>query len=67
MFNKKKNKVKASTISKFLRLKYKGKDFYLEGVTSLNNLKRNHLIFYTEEINRKFRLKEKKNFNFSKL
>ena len=67
MFYKKKNNIKVSKISKYLRLRYKGKDFNIEGVTSLNKLKNNHITFFTEEVNRKFKLKEKNKFNFKKL
>ena len=67
MFKKIKKQVKLSKIAKFLGLKFSGRDFIIKGVTSLNNIKESHILFFTETINLKFDLKEKKKFSFSQL
>lgn len=65
MFETIKTSVPISKIAKFLRINYKGKDFNLKGVTSLNSLKSGYITFYTETSNLTFGLKEKRKFDFS--
>ena len=67
MFEKKNIKIKASKIAKSLSIKFNYKDFDITGVASIDKIKNNHLSFYTDTINNKFKLTEKKNFNFKKL
>ena len=67
MFEKKEASIKASKIANFLGVKFKNKDFILKGVASIENLKSFHVSFFTDTINQKFKLKEKKEYNFSKL
>lgn len=67
MFSKIKINVKASQIAKFLGLKILFKDFNLEGVTSIENIKNNHVSFLTDIINKKFNLSQKKNYNLLSL
>ena len=67
MFEKKEASVKASKIANFLGVEFKNKDFILKGVTSIENLKNSHISFFTDTINHKFKLKEKKESNFLKL
>jgi UDP-3-O-[3-hydroxymyristoyl] glucosamine N-acyltransferase len=67
MFIEKKTKIKASKIAKFLKLKLNFKDFYLNGASSINNIKNNKLYFLTDVINKKFSLIKEKTYNLKKL
>lgn len=67
MFEKKNIKIKASKIAKSLSIKFNYKDFDIIGVASIDKIKNNHLSFYTDTINKKFKLTEKKKFKFKKL
>ena len=67
MYKKINSEVSIIKIAKFLGQEYKGKDFNIKGVTSLDNIKDSHLLFYTETSNSQFNLKEKKEFDFSTL
>ena len=57
---KKNIKIKASKIAKSLSIKFNYKDFDITGVASIDKIKNNHLSFYTDTINNKFKLTEKK-------
>ena len=65
MYTKINTEVSVTEIAKFLNQVYNGKNFNIKGVTSLNNIKDSHLLFYTETTNTQFNLKEKKDFDFS--
>ena len=67
MFEKKEASVKASKSANFLGIKFRNKDFNLKGVTSIENLKNFHISFFTDTINQKFKLKEKKKYDFLKI
>jgi len=67
MFLKKDVKVKASKIAKFLGINLRFKDFNIQGVTPITKIKDFHISFLTDTINKKFNLKEKKDYNFSKI
>ncbi len=67
MFLKKNATVKASKIAKFLGIKFKYKDFNVKGVVPIKGIKNFYISFLTDTINKKFNLKEKQNYNFSKL
>ena len=67
MFLKKKTNIKASNIAKFLGLKINFKDFKIQGVTPITDVKNFHISFLTDTINKKFNLSFEKRYNLSSL
>ena len=67
MFKERKNKVSVKEIADFLKSDYVGKDFDVTCVSSLNNIKNNSLLFYSELTNFKFKIKDNIQYNLKKL
>jgi len=57
MYQPRKNKISLKKIAKFLKTNYTGKDFDITSLSSLNNVKNNSVLFYSDIINSKFKLK----------
>ena len=51
MYKQRKNKVSVKKIANFLKTNYKGKNFDVSSVSSLNNIKNNSVLFYSDIIN----------------
>ncbi len=60
-------KVSVKKISKFLDAKFVGRDFYINSVSSLNKIRNNSLLFYSEISNLQFKIKDKKEYDLKKL
>ena len=67
MFKERKNKVSVKKIAGFLKTNYKGKDFDVTSISSLNNVKNNSLLFYSEMINTQFKIKDNLHYDLKKL
>jgi UDP-3-O-[3-hydroxymyristoyl] glucosamine N-acyltransferase len=67
MFNLHKKKISVKKISKFLNYEYTGKSFNIFSPSSLNNIKNNSILFYTDTINYKFNLKDNVDYDLAKL
>ena len=67
MFKERKNKVSVKKIADFLKTNYKGKDFDVTSISSLNNVKNNSLLFYSEMINSQFKIKDNLHYDLKKL
>ena len=67
MFKERKNKVSVKKIASFLKTNYKGKDFDVTSISSLNNVKNNSLLFYSEMINSQFKIKDNLHYDLKKL
>ena len=62
-----KKEISVKTIAKFLNAKYEGKDFKISKVSSLNEIKNNSLLFYSDIANFQFRIKDIAKYNLKKL
>ena len=58
MFQLKENNVNIKQIANFLGINYVDKDFVITSVSSLNNVKSNSILFFSDLINFKFKIKE---------
>ena len=67
MYKQRKNQVSVKKIADFLKNDYTGKDFDITYISSLNNIKNNSLLFYSDIINFKFKLKDNVNYDLKKL
>jgi UDP-3-O-[3-hydroxymyristoyl] glucosamine N-acyltransferase len=67
MYKQRKNKVSVKKIAGFLKTNYKGKDFEVTSISSLNNIKNNSLLFYSEMINSQFKIKDNLHYDLKKL
>ena len=67
MYKQRKNKVSVKKIAGFLKTNYKGKDFDVTSISSLNNVKNNSLLFYSEMINSQFKIKDNLHYDLKKL
>ena len=67
MYKQRKNKVSVKKIANFLKTNYKGKNFDVSSVSSLNNIKNNSVLFYSDIINFKFKLKDNVIYDLKKL
>ena len=67
MYKQRKNKVSVKKIAGFLKTNYKGKDFDVTSISSLNNVKNNSLLFYSEVINSQFKIKDNLHYDLKKL
>ena len=67
MYKQRKNKVSVKKIAGFLKTNYKGKDFDITSISSLNNVKNNSLLFYSEMINSQFKIKDNLHYDLKKL
>ena len=63
----KKNEISVKKIANFLDLKYTGKDFKISNVSSLNKIKNNSLLFYSDISNFQFKIKDNTKYNLKKL
>jgi len=67
MYQVRKNKVSIKKIAKFLKINYRGKDFYIESISSLNNIKNNSILFYSDLAFVKFKIKDNVQYELKKL
>ena len=67
MYRLRKNKISVKKIAKFLKTSYTGKDFDITSLSSLNNVKNNSLLFYSELANYQFKIKDNVNYDLKKL
>ena len=67
MYQPRKNKISIKKIAKFLKTSYTGKDFDITSLSSLNNVKNNSLLFYSELANYQFKIKDNVNYDLKKL
>ena len=67
MYQPRKNKISVKKIAKFLKASYTGKDFDITSLSSLNNVKNNSVLFYSDIINSKFKLKDNIVYDLKKL
>tara|TARA_Y100000996_G_scaffold314328_1_gene250522 strand:+ start:1461 stop:2399 length:939 start_codon:yes stop_codon:yes gene_type:complete len=58
MYNLKRKKISVKEISNFLKITYNGKDFKISSISSLNNVKNNSILFYSDVVNTKFQIKD---------
>jgi len=67
MYQPRKNKISIKKIAKFLKTSYTGKDFDVTSLSSLNNVKNNSLLFYSELANFQLKIKDNVNYDLKKL
>ncbi len=67
MYQPRKNKISVKKIAKFLKASYTGQDFDITSLSSLNNVKNNSVLFYSDIINSKFKLKDNVVYDLKKL
>ena len=67
MYQSRKNKISVKKIAKFLKTSYTGKNFDITSLSSLNNVKNNSLLFYSELANFQFKIKDNVNYDLKKL
>ena len=67
MYKSRKNKISVKKIAKFLKINYTGKDFDIESTSSLNNIKNNSILFYSDLTNVKFKIKDNIQYDLKKL
>ena len=67
MYQMTKKEISVKTIAKFLNAKYEGKDFKISKVSSLNEIKNNSLLFYSDIANFQFRINDIAKYNLKKL
>ncbi len=67
MYKIKKNNISVKTIAKFLETNYEGDDFNVDTISSLNNIKNNSVLFFSEEINSKFNFKDQIKYELKKM
>lgn len=67
MYQSKKNRISIKKIAEFLEIDYTGKDFYIESISSLNNIKNNSILFYSDLTNVKFKVKDNVQYDLKKL
>ena len=67
MYRSRKNKISVKKIAKFLKTSYTGKNFDITSLSSLNNVKNNSLLFYSELANFQFKIKDNVNYDLKKL
>ena len=67
MYRSRKNKISVKKIAKFLKTSYTGKNFDITSLSSLNNVKNNSLLFYSELASFQFKIKDNVNYDLKKL
>ena len=67
MYEPKKNKITVKKIASFLKSEYTGKNFVVTTISSLNNIKNNSILFFSEQSNLKFKLKGTVKYDLKKL
>ena len=65
MYNLKKKIISVKEISKFLNINYTGKNFKISSISSLNNIKNNSILFYSDVVNTKFQIKDNVEYNLA--
>ena len=58
---------KSRQIASFLNANYTGKDFKITAIGSLNNIRNNSVLFYTDLVNVKFQIKDNITYDLKKL
>lgn len=67
MYENIKNKITVKKIASFLNSEYSGKNFIIKSVSSLNNVKDNSVLFFSEHSNQKFKVKDPVKYDLKKL
>ena len=67
LYQKRKNKISVKQIASFLNANYTGKDFKITDICSLNNIRNNSVLFYSDLINVKFQMKDNITYDLKKL
>jgi len=67
LYQKRKNKISVKQIASFLNASYTGKDFKITTLSSLNNIRNNSVLFYSDLINVKFQMKDNITYDLKKL
>ena len=67
MFQQRKNKISVKKIANFLKSDYDGKDFDIICISSLNNIKNNSILFFSDLTNVKFKIKDNIQYDLKKL
>ena len=67
MYQKRKNKISVKQIVSFLNANYTGRDFKITAIASLNNIRNNSVLFYSDLINVKFQMKDNITYDLKKL
>jgi len=67
LFRLRKNKVSVKKIAKFLKTNYSGVDFEITTISSLNNIKNNSILFYSDLTNVKFKVRDNIKYDLKKL
>ena len=67
MYQKRKNKISVKQIVSFLNASYTGRDFKITAIASLNNIRNNSVLFYSDLINVKFQMKDNITYDLKKL
>ena len=67
MYNLKEKSISVKEISNFLNINYTGKNFKISSISSLNNIKNNSILFYSDVVNTKFQIKDNVEYNLKKL
>ncbi len=67
MYQPRKNKISLKKIAKFLNASNTGKDLDITSLRSLNNVKNNSLLFYSELANFQFKIKDNVHYDLKKL
>ena len=67
MYQKRKNKISVKQIVSFLNASYIGRDFKITAIASLNNIRNNSVLFYSDLINVKFQMKDNITYDLKKL
>tara|TARA_Y100000310_G_scaffold345033_1_gene461308 strand:+ start:2300 stop:3232 length:933 start_codon:yes stop_codon:yes gene_type:complete len=67
MYRLKKNHVSVKEIANFLDYDYLNEDFFVEQVSTIDNIKNSSIVFFTNIINPKFNLKDNQTYNLKEL
>ena len=67
MYSRRKNKISVKQIASFLNIDYIGKDFEITSLSSLNDIKNNSVLFYSDLINVKFQIKDNITYDLKNL
>ena len=67
MYIRRKNKISVKQIASFLNASYIGRDFEITSLSSLNDIKNNSVLFYSDLINVKFQIKDNITYDLKNL
>ena len=67
MYSLRKNKISVKQIVSFLNASYIGRDFEITSLSSLNDIKNNSVLFYSDLINVKFQIKDNITYDLKNL